>query len=59
MPLTIKGLGISETDFEAKMDQLVEYAAGDISCFLSPRPVTRAQCEKIFRYAYEGKDIDF
>ncbi len=59
VPLTIKGLGISETDFEAKMDQLVEYAAGDISCFLSPRPVTRAQCEKIFRYAYEGKDIDF
>jgi pyruvate-formate lyase-activating enzyme len=32
---------------------------GDIAGFLSPRPVTQAQCEKIFRYAYEGKDIDF
>ena len=59
VPLTIKGLGISEADFEAKIDKLVEYAAGDISCLLSPRPVTPAQCEKIFRYAYEGKDIDF
>jgi len=59
VPLTIKGLGISEADFEANIDKLVEYAAGDISCFLSPRPVTKAQCEKIFRCAYEGKDIDF
>jgi alcohol dehydrogenase class IV len=59
VPLTIKGLGVSEEDFEAKLDKLVEYAAGDISCFLSPRPVTPAQCEKIFRCAYEGKDIDF
>jgi len=59
VPLTIKGLGISEADFEANIDKLVEYAAGDISCFLSPRPVTPAQCEKIFRCAYQGKDIDF
>jgi alcohol dehydrogenase class IV len=59
VPLTIKGLGISEADFEASIDKLVEYAAGDISSLLSPRPVTPAQCEKIFRYAYEGKDIDF
>ena len=59
VPLTIKGLGISEADFEANIDKLVEYAAGDISSLLSPRPVTPAQCEKIFRYAYEGKDIDF
>jgi len=59
VPLTIQGLGISEADFEANIDKLVEYSAGDISSLLSPRPVTPAQCEKIFRYAYEGKDIDF
>jgi alcohol dehydrogenase class IV len=59
VPLTIKGLGISEPDFEAKLDKLVEYAVGDVSAFLSPRPMTPAQCEKVFRYAYEGKDIDF
>jgi len=59
VPLTLKGLGISEPDFEAKIDRLVEYAAGDISCYLSPRPIAPAQCERVFRYAYEGKDIDF
>lgn len=59
VPLTLKDLGIPEEDFEAKMDKLVEYAAGDISCYLSPRPITPDQCGKVFRYAYEGKDIDF
>jgi len=59
VPLTIEGLGISKTDFEAKLDKLVEYAVGDVSSFLSPRSITPAQCEKIFRFAYEGKDIDF
>jgi hypothetical protein len=34
-------------------------AHGDISSILSPRPVTVAQCRKIMRYAYDGKDIDF
>ena len=48
-----------EADFEAKLEKLGEYAVGDVSSFLSPRPMTAAQCEKIFRYAYEGKDIDF
>jgi alcohol dehydrogenase class IV len=59
VPLTLEGLGISKTDFEAKIDTLVEYAVGDISSFLSPRAMTPAQCEKIFRCAYEGADIDF
>jgi alcohol dehydrogenase class IV len=59
VPLTIKDLGVSEADFEAKIGKLVEFAVGDISSFLSPRSITPAQCEKIFRYAYEGKDIDF
>ena len=59
VPLTLEGLGIAKADLEARMDMLVEYAVGDITGFMSPRPVTPAQCERIFRYAYEGKDIDF
>ena len=59
VPLTLKGLEISEADFEARLGKLVEFAAGDISCYLSPRPITPAQCERVFRFAYEGKDIDF
>ncbi|MBW1815848.1 MAG: iron-containing alcohol dehydrogenase [Deltaproteobacteria bacterium] len=59
VPLTLKGFGIEQADFEAKLPKLVEYSYGDISCYLSPRPITAEQCEKVMRYAYEGKDIDF
>ncbi|MGD2125123.1 MAG: iron-containing alcohol dehydrogenase [Desulfobacteraceae bacterium] len=59
VPLTLKGFEISAEDFEEKLPKLVEYAHGDVSCYLSPRPITAEQCEKVFRYAYEGKDIDF
>jgi alcohol dehydrogenase class IV len=59
VPLALKDFGIAQEDFEEKLPKLVEYAYGDIDCFLSPRPITAAQCEKVMRYAYEGKDIDF
>jgi len=59
VPVDLKGLGISLEAFNQNMDKLVLYSIEDPSVFSSPRPVTAEQCEKIFRYAYEGKDIDF
>jgi alcohol dehydrogenase class IV len=59
VPLNLKGLGISEKDFEDNMDKLSLYGFEDPSAFQSPRPATIEQCEKLFRYAYEGKDVDF
>jgi alcohol dehydrogenase class IV len=59
IPLTLKDFGITKKDFEARLPKLIEYAYGDISCYLSPRPITAEQCEKIMRYAFDGKDIDF
>jgi len=59
VPLALKDFGIAREDFEKKLPKLVEYAYGDISCYLSPRPITAEQCEKTMRYAYEGRDIDF
>jgi hypothetical protein len=59
VPLTLKGLGISEEDFKARFDQLVDYAFGDVDCYLSPRPITREQIAKVYQYAYDGRDIDF
>jgi hypothetical protein len=59
VPLALKDFGIGKEDFEAKLPKLVEYAYGDICCFLSPRPITAEQCEKVMRYAYDGRDIDF
>jgi hypothetical protein len=57
--LALKDMGILRRDFEAKLDKLVEYAYGDVDCYLSPRPITAAQCPQVFRYAYDGRDIDF
>lgn len=59
LPVDLKGLGISPEAFNQNMDKLVTYSIEDPSAFGSPRPMTPEQCEKIFRYAYEGKDIDF
>jgi alcohol dehydrogenase class IV len=59
LPVDLKGLGISSEAFDQQMDKLVAYSVEDPSTFSSPRPMTPEQCEKIFRYAYEGKDIDF
>jgi len=54
-----KGLGISRPDFDAQFDKLVKFAFEDVDCYLSPRPITAAQCAQVFRYAYDGRDIDF
>ena len=59
VPRSLKDFGISKKEFEQELPKLVAYACGDISCYLSPRPITAVQCEKVMRYAFEGKDIDF
>lgn len=59
VPLDLKGLGISSKEFEDNLDKLSLYAFEDPSAFQSPRPATKEQCAKLFRYAYEGKDVDF
>ena len=59
VPLTLKDMGILKEDFEAKKERLVQYAYEDVVNYFSPRPITAAQCSRIFQYAYEGKDIDF
>jgi hypothetical protein len=59
VPLSLKKLGISKREFEAKMDDMVLFAMEDIDTFFSPRPITKEESEKILRYAYDGKDIDF
>lgn len=59
VPLNLKDMGIVSQDLEGKMDKLVQYAWEDVDCYLSPRPMTASQCQLIFRYAFEGRDIDF
>ena len=59
VPLSFKELGISAAKLDRQMETLVLYAMEDIDTVFTPRPMTPAQCEKIFRYAYDGRDIDF
>ena len=59
VPLNLKDLGIPAKEFERQMETLVLYSIEDIYTVFTPRPMTPAQCEKILRYAYDGKDIDF
>lgn len=58
VPLTLKEMGISREEFAANLGKLVEYAHGDVDCYLSPRPITQAQCAQVFKYAYEGRDTE-
>lgn len=59
VPLSLKKLGIDRGGFEARMEEMVTFAMEDIDTFFSPRPITREQAERILRYAYDGRDIDF
>jgi alcohol dehydrogenase class IV len=59
IPTNIAGLGISRDDMKKNMDMLIKYAMEDPDTFQSPRSMTREQCEKLFWYTYEGKDVDF
>ena len=59
VPLNLKDLGISKSDFENKLDDLALFAIEDVSTFSSPRPMTMNECKQILRYSYDGKDIDF
>jgi alcohol dehydrogenase class IV len=55
----IKDLGVAESEFEARLNKLVENAEGDASLVTSPRPASSDDLRRIFRYAYAGKLIDF
>ncbi len=59
VPLTLQELGISKDDLSKNMSKLVIDSIEDPDTFGSPRWITEEQCEKLFWYAFEGKDVDF
>lgn len=58
-PLTIKELGISRDSFENSLPKLVSNADMDTQTVTSARIPTTEEFEKLFRYAYDGKPVDF
>ncbi|MHA1379431.1 MAG: iron-containing alcohol dehydrogenase [Candidatus Helarchaeota archaeon] len=58
LPTTIKEL-VEKEEFDKNFNKLVEFAFSDVATGINPRPTTKEDFEKIFKYAYEGKKIDF
>ena len=58
-PLSVADLGISRADYEAKLEDLVDRAMSSTGTVANPRDVGRQEYARLFKYAYEGKLIDF
>lgn len=58
-PTSIRELRISQEDFEVALPKLVENAEGDNATFSNPRIPSAEEFERLYRYAYEGRAIDF
>ncbi len=56
-PMAVKELGISREDFEAAMQKMIE--DGENDTITSARIPDREELARLFRYAYEGKSVDF
>ncbi|MBC7252058.1 MAG: iron-containing alcohol dehydrogenase [Anaerolineae bacterium] len=58
-PQTVRELGIAPAEFEANLPKLVTNAETDTQMVTSTRMPSVEQCEQLFRYAYEGREVDF
>lgn len=58
-PLSLKEAGIPSDKFNNSMQKLIDNTMADGSLIVSARIPTEEETEKLFRYAYEGKSIDF
>ena len=45
--------------FSARLDKLVDNAEMDATIVASMRHIATEDTRRLFRYAYEGKDVDF
>jgi len=59
IPQNLEGLGITRQQLDGNMDELVTDAFEDPGTFGSPRWISKEECQRMFEYAFEGKDIDF
>ena len=50
---------VSKEKFESDLDTLLNLCYQDASAVLTPRSPSPDEFKEIYRYAYEGKDIDF
>jgi alcohol dehydrogenase class IV len=55
----VASLGIARDDFARALPTLLDHAENDTSITANSRVPERAELEKVFWYAYDGKPIDF
>lgn len=55
----VASLGISRDDYATAMEMLLDHAENDTQIIASPRQPDRAELQKLFEYAYDGKHVDF
>ena len=58
-PTSFKEAGIKKKDFNAGLEQMVEFAMMDTSLTMNPRNADSEEIRKIYTYMFEGKSIDF
>ncbi len=58
-PMTLKDVGISEEDLDKNMDLVLQLCLQSGCSSMSPRPAGAEEFKNIFKYALEGKDVDF
>jgi alcohol dehydrogenase class IV len=58
-PLSLQEANLSEEQLEARLPKLIENAESDATLVVSARIPDSAELERLFRYAFEGKPIDF
>jgi len=58
-PLSLQQAGISAAQFEAMLPRLVANAESDATLVVSMRIPDAAELERLYRYAFEGKPVDF
>lgn len=59
LPLDLQAAGVSQEDFEANLEAVCDRAEMDAGLVTSPRVPTREELEQLFRYAFEGRSVDF
>jgi alcohol dehydrogenase class IV len=58
-PTTLEEAGVSQDAFEAALPKLTDNAINDSAMTISLRFPEDEEVEKIYRYIYEGRPIDF
>lgn len=58
-PTSFKEAGVKKKDFNAALENMVEFAMMDTSLTMNPRNTDSEEIRKIYQYMFSGKVIDF